>query len=93
MKNVTLEQLMIAMKAWNTTQVPGFHGAGTYDVGTLLAGLSVFEDADWKMISSGPLEGKRYCVCEHGFILQAPKPINEMSLIQFETGKLLGLVK
>ena len=61
----------------------------------LIEGMGLFAkpEVQWKPVAIGPMAGSRYCVTNHGFVVQAPQPVNEMSLIPFETGKLLGMAK
>ena len=95
---VTLEQLTQAIKGFNLMNAPSHQQGRTQfdaDVRDLIEGMGLFAkpEVQWKMITSGPMASSRYCVTPHGFVVQAPQPVNEMSLIPFETGKLLGMTR
>jgi hypothetical protein len=93
MNNVTLEQLVTAIEAWNYMKA-GKKTDGTFSVSMsdILAGASLFADADWTLITAGPLTGSQFTKTQHGLVVQNPKPSNEISLIQEGTAKLLGII-
>lgn len=91
METVSLEQLCSAIELWNKTHTTTLGGMGSWDVHDLLQGMSLFAapDTKWYPIETGGLAGSRYCKTPHGLVVQRPEPINEMSILQVETAKLL----
>jgi hypothetical protein len=93
--NVTMEQLVTAMECWNIMhagkQTP--EGGASYDVQDILAGAALFasEDTKWQFIPDGPLKGSRFCKTKFGYVVQSPKPSNEMSLMQENMARMCGV--
>jgi hypothetical protein len=92
--DVNLEQLCTAIEVWNYTNAgKKSNGTQTFDMRDIIEGAALFASPDtpWVVIESGPLTGHRYCKTQHGLVLQAPKPSNEMSLLAEATARTLGV--
>ncbi len=92
---VTLEQLVTAIETWNYTMA-GKNTNGTFSASMqdIIAGSALFAkfDTRWEMIESGPMKGSRFVRTQHGFVVNNPKPSNEISLLQEGTAKMLGII-
>ncbi len=95
MTEVTLEQLVTAIEAWNYMKA-GKKTVGTFSVPMqdIIKGSSLFAkfDTQWEMVTKGPLLGSRFVRTQHGLVVQNPEPSNEISLIQEGTAKLMGII-
>lgn len=93
--DVTLEQLCTAITCWNYMHggMKTPQGGVTLDVRDMIEGASLFaaDDTPWVIIESGALKGHRYVKTQHGLVVQAPKPSNEMSILQESTARTLGV--
>lgn len=90
--NVTLEQLCTAIECCN--YMNGVKsGQANFSMSDIVEGSKLFamKDTQWFEISTGALKGHRYTKTPHGLVVQAPKPTNEISLVQENTARLLGV--
>ena len=85
-----LENLIKVIKTLNCVYA-GHDGGLSIEVSAMKQALDLFENANWQLISNGPLNGSRYFETEHGFVVQNPPPSNEFSLLEKSMGKTLGL--
>jgi hypothetical protein len=92
---VTLEQLVTAIECWNYTMA-GKKTNGTFSASMqdIITGSALFAkfDTKWEMITNGPMKGSRFVRTQHGFVVNNPKPSNEISLLQEGTAKMLGII-
>lgn len=89
----TLSQLLTAIEVWNAMQGMENKGRKTFSVPSqdMMECAQLFVDAEWTVLTSGPLANSRYFKSPHGFVVQSPSPINELSLIQPTMAAALGI--
>lgn len=85
---ITFVQLCSGIEIWNSQF--NKNSSGSFAVHDVLEGLSIFENAEWKIINSGQLKGCRYFETEHGLIVQQAS--GKISIIQKDMAKILGVV-
>lgn len=91
--DISLEQLVTAIEFWNYSKA-GKKGQFSAPVHDILSGAELFAklETEWVYITKGPLSDSRYVKTIHGYVVQSPQPSNEISLVQENIAKVMGII-